>query len=64
MTKTLNRLANAGILTREQLATELGVTRDTLLNWEDNENFPHRKVGRTTLYDIDAIKTWIATGNK
>lgn len=50
-----------GIMTREQLALALGVHVDTVARWEEDGNFPHRKIGRTTLYDVAAIKEWINT---
>lgn len=55
-----NALATHGILTREQVAICLGVTTETLTRWEDEHDFPARSVGRTTLYDVDEIKRWIA----
>lgn len=54
-----NILATAGILTREQLLAELTISPDTLARWEVEDAFPGRKVGRSGLYDVDAIKKWI-----
>lgn len=59
--KRTGLLAQAGILTREQLASELNVTEDTIARWAEEHDFPGRSAGRTTLYDVDAIKKWIAT---
>lgn len=48
------------VVTRKQLAEHLNVTQETIARWEEVEDFPGRKVGRTTLYDVEAIKLWIA----
>jgi len=61
-TKTPDYLTRAGILTREQLRDCLGVSFDTIARWEEVDGFPSRTAGRTTFYDIDAIKAWIAAG--
>lgn len=55
-----NKLAAHGILTRPQVAADLGISEDTLARWEDEHDFPGRTVGRTTLYDVVAIRKWIA----
>jgi hypothetical protein len=55
----VNRLAEAGILTRGQVAKDLDITEETLGRWELQDGFPGRTVGRTTLYDVEAIRTWI-----
>lgn len=59
MTQKTNVLADAGILTREQLLSDLGVTVETLTRWEQEEGFPGKKVGRSALYDVEAIRKWI-----
>lgn len=59
MTQPTNLLAQAGIFTREQLTQELGITEETLARWEEQDAFPSRKVGRTHLYDVEAIRRWI-----
>jgi len=50
------------IYTRTQLAEELDITEARLANWEEEHDFPGRRVGRTTLYDIEAIRAWIKAG--
>jgi len=62
MNEKAKTLATAGILTRLHLATELGVSEETIATWETEHDFPGRKAGRTTLYDVDAIKKWIGKG--
>lgn len=60
----MGKLALHGILTRKDLIAELGVTNDTLKEWEEQHDFPGRTVGRTTLYDVDDIKNWIKEKSK
>lgn len=62
MTEATNVLKGTGILTRSQLAAALNVTEDTIASWEGEHDFPGRKVGRTTLYDVEAIRKWIGKG--
>ena len=56
----MGKLAAHGILTRKDLLEELEIKNDTLARWEDEDGFPGRKVGKTTLYDVEAIRKWIA----
>lgn len=56
----VGKLAAHGILTRKDLIAELGVNDDILLRWEKDHDFPARSVGRTTFYDVEQIKKWIA----
>lgn len=56
----MGKLAAHGILTRKDLIEELKVTDDTLTRWEDEHDFPCRSAGRTTFYDVEQIKKWIA----
>jgi ribosome-binding protein aMBF1 (putative translation factor) len=58
--KSTGLLNQAGILTREQLALELNVREDTILRWEEEHGFPGKTVGRTTFYDVETIRKWIA----
>lgn len=60
----MGKLAAHGILTRKDLIDELGVTDDILLRWEKDHEFPARTAGRTTFYDVEQIKKWIATKPK
>lgn len=55
-------LSSHGVYTREDLIRELGVSNDTIKQWEDKHGFPGRTVGKTTFYDIDKIKEWIRQG--
>lgn len=52
-------LKRGGILTLEQLAAELNVSVDTVLRWEKVDGFPGRRVGRTRLYSVEAIRAWV-----
>lgn len=52
----------AGYLTRDQLASQLGVTVRTLGRWMAQPNgLPYTTLGARTLFRIDAVKEWIAS---
>lgn len=59
MSEKTGALAQAGILTRDQLLSELDIQNDTLTRWETDDDFPGRRVGKTGLYDVEAIRRWI-----
>lgn len=56
----MGKLATHGILTRKDLIDELKVENDTIARWEEEHDFPSRTVGKTTFYDVEMIKKWIA----
>lgn len=60
----MSTLAKHGIFTRRELMHDLEVTNDTLTNWEKEHDFPGRSVGKTTFYDVEQIKKWIAAKPK
>jgi len=62
MSVTAKKQKTSIIYTRSQLAEELEITEARLANWEEEHDFPGRRVGRTTLYDIEAIRAWIKAG--
>ncbi len=52
-------------LTRDQLATELGVSVRTLDRWNTARSGPPRVVvGRTILYRIDSVREWLSSLEK
>lgn len=53
-----NSLVQHGLLTRKQLASELGVKPATLLAWED-EGMPSIQQGKSVLYHIPTIIKWM-----
>lgn len=53
-------LANNGTLTREQLATELGVKAATIALYE-KEGMPVIKLGKVSLYHYPIILKWMLT---
>lgn len=56
--KTPPTLAERGIVTREQLATQLNKKVATIRLWE-KRGMPVIKYGRTRLYDIADIVDWM-----
>jgi hypothetical protein len=59
-----SKLAEHGILTRKEVAQSLNVTEETLSGYEKEYGFPGRTMGQTTLYDVEAIRKWIASKPK
>jgi hypothetical protein len=55
---TTNVLANNGTLTREQLATEIGVKSATIALYE-KEGMPVIKMGKVSLYHWPTIQKWM-----
>lgn len=62
--KPSSKLADHGILTREEVAHSLDITTETLARYEKEHGFPGRTMGQTTLYDVEAIRKWIAVKPK
>jgi hypothetical protein len=49
-----------GWLTRERVASEIGVTVDTLARWETRRiGPPCIRIGRKVLYRAEAIREWL-----
>lgn len=53
-----NSLSDRGIVTRSQLANELGLESDTLRAWE-REGMPSIRRGNVVLYNMDDVVNWI-----
>ena len=56
-------LAQRGILTRVQLAVEIGVKPETLVVWE-KDGMPSIAQGKTVLYAVDAVISWMKKKNR
>ena len=50
----------AGLLTRSQLATQLGRSERTVIRWE-HAGLPVIKLGMTRLYDPATVRAWLLT---
>lgn len=50
-----------GYITRDQLATDFGVTPRTVLRYENEPNgLPFLEVGGRKLYRPDSVRSWLA----
>ena len=46
----------------KEIATHLGVSRDTVLNWIAKKDMPAHKVGKLWKFKISEIDEWIQSG--
>lgn len=53
-----NHLKQRGILTRDQLASELGLKIATVAEWE-KRGMPSIREGKTVFYAIDDVIAWM-----
>lgn len=49
-------------LSVDEIATYLGVKRDTVYKWIERKNMPAHKVGRLWKFKIDEVDRWIRDG--
>ena len=49
-------------LSVEEIATYLGVKRDTVYKWIIRKNMPARKIGRLWKFKKEHVDDWIETG--
>ena len=49
-------------LSAEEVATYLGVSRDTVYRWIENRGFPAHKVGRSWKSKVSEIDDWVKSG--
>lgn len=45
-----------------EIATYLGVTRDSVYRWVDNRNMPGHRVGRHWKFRKDEVDEWVISG--
>jgi excisionase family DNA binding protein len=49
-------------LSVDEMATYLGVSRDTVYRWIENRGFPAHKVGRSWKSKVAEIDDWVKSG--
>lgn len=49
-------------LSVEEIATYLGVSRDTVYRWIDGRGFPAHKIGRSWRAQVAEIDEWVRSG--
>jgi excisionase family DNA binding protein len=49
-------------LSVEEIATYLGVTRDSVYRWIDNKNMPGHRVGRRWKFRREEVDEWVRSG--
>ena len=48
--------------TKSEIATYLGVRRDTVYRWIDRHSMPAHKIGRLWKFKKDEVDEWVKTG--
>ncbi len=46
----------------EEVATHLGVTKDTIYRWIDKQDFPAHRAGRLLRFKLSEIDDWVRLG--
>lgn len=49
-------------LSVEEMATYLGVSKDTVYNWINKKKMPAHKIGRLWKFKIKQVDAWIEAG--
>lgn len=47
----------------EEVATYLGVNKDTIRNWIKKTDIPAHKIGRQWRFKLSEIDAWVKSGN-
>ena len=51
-------------LSVDEIATYLGVKRDTIYKWIERKGLPANKVGRLWKFKLDEVDSWVRSGSK
>ena len=49
-------------LSIDEIATHLGVNKDSIRNWIKKNNMPAHKVGRLWKFKLSEVDTWVISG--
>lgn len=49
-------------VTVDEVATHLGVTRDTVYRWMERKSLPAQRLGRVWRFKISEIDDWVRSG--
>ena len=49
-------------LSVEEIATYLGITRDSVYRWVDNKSMPGHRVGRRWKFRREEVDEWVRSG--
>jgi excisionase family DNA binding protein len=58
----MNPINNEPWSSLEEVATFLGVNKDTIRNWIKKTDIPAHKVGRQWKFKLSEIDTWVKSG--
>lgn len=51
-------------LSVDEIASYLGVKRDTIYKWIERKGMPANKVGRLWKFKLDEVDSWVRSGSK
>ena len=46
----------------EEIATHLGVSKDTIRNWIKKNVIPHQRIGKLYKFKISEVDLWVKSG--
>lgn len=49
-------------LSVDEIATHLGISRDTVYRWIDQQKLPAHKIGRLWKFKVSEVDTWVKSG--
>lgn len=55
-------MADERWVTVDEVASHLGITRDTVYRWLDSKDLPAHKVGRVWRFKLAEIDEWVRKG--
>ncbi len=47
----------------EEIASHLGVSKETIYRWVEKEKIPAHKVGRQWKFRVSEVDAWVTNGN-
>ena len=62
MEQNIEQKTNEPWASLEEVATYLGVNKDTVRNWIKKTNIPAHKIGRQWKFKISEVDSWVKSG--
>ena len=62
MEQHIEQKTNEPWVSLEEVATDLGVNKDTVRNWIKKTDIPAHKIGRQWKFKISEVDSWVKSG--